>query len=122
MSIIGFVLLYKTIKLAINTYEKFSCIDLIASFLIPIIYLILFVPLIYLFELISKYEELFMRLSFRENKDNKHKLKHRLLIIGSCKLSVKRLLSFQKSYFLNINPKMSEKEYKEVINKFNKKT
>lgn len=118
LSIIGFILLYKTVRVAIKTYEKLHYIDLIVSFIIPIVYLILFIPLIYLFELISKYEELFVRLSFRENKDKKNKIKHRLLIINTCKLSIKKLLLFRKSCFFNINPNMTEDEYKHLIINF----
>ena len=41
------------------------------SFMIPIVYLILIIPLEYILELYSKYEVLFVRMSFKEAKDKK---------------------------------------------------
>ena len=60
--------------------------------MIPIVYLILIIPLEYILELYSKYELLFVRMSFKEEKDKKIQRRHRWLVIKVCKLSVHKVL------------------------------
>lgn len=67
----GFWILYETIKIGIHEYKELNALNTFISFMIPIVYLILIIPLEYILELYSKYELLFVRMSFKEEKDKK---------------------------------------------------
>lgn len=59
LALVGFWILYETVKIGINEYRKLNVINTLVSFMIPIVYLVLIIPLEYLLELYSKYELLF---------------------------------------------------------------
>ncbi len=89
LAVAGFWILYETIKIGIHEYKELDALNTFISFMIPIVYLILIIPLEYILELYSKYELLFVRMSFKEEKDKKKfKRRHRWLVIKVCKLSV----------------------------------
>lgn len=75
----GFWILYGTIKGGMIKYKELNVINTLVSFMIPIVYLILIIPLEYAFELYSKYESLFLRMTLKEVKDKKIKLDIELL-------------------------------------------
>lgn len=66
MILLGFIIIFKTIDVGINEYKQLNVLDTLISFFIPIIYLMLTLPLIYIISLYSKYEVLFLRMSFKE--------------------------------------------------------
>ena len=74
MAIAGFWIFYETIKIGINEYKQLNIINTLVSFMIPIVYLILIIPLEYILELYSKYEVLFLRMTFKEEKDKRIRL------------------------------------------------
>jgi hypothetical protein len=90
------------------------------SFMIPIIYLILIIPLEYALELYSKYEMLFCRMSLKEENDKKIKKQHRWLIIKNCRFSVHKIVIFQKKYWKRMYSMMSLEEFQKLIEEFNK--
>ena len=94
LAIAGFWIFYDTIKIGINEYKQLNIINTLVSFMIPIAYLILIIPLEYALELYSKYELLFLRMNFKEEKDKKTKIRHRVAIICSCRISVRSVLLF----------------------------
>lgn len=96
LAVAGFWILYETIKIGIHEYKELDALNTFISFMIPIVYLILIIPLEYILELYSKYELLFVRMSFKEEKDKKIQRRHRWLVIKVCKLSVHKVLLFQK--------------------------
>ena len=114
LSVIGFLILYKTILVSVEQYKTLNIIDTISSFLIPIIYLILFIPLEYLLELYSKYELLFLRIKF--SIDNK--IKFRWKIFKLCMFSIRKVILFQKEISSKIYLNMSEEEFKKLLLKF----
>ena len=118
LAITGFWILYETIKIGIYEYKELDAMNTFISFMIPIVYLILIVPLEYMLELYSKYELLFLRMSFKEDKDKKIQRRHRWLVLKTCKFSVYRVLLFQKKYWCKMYSKMSEIEFNELINEF----
>lgn len=116
--IAGFWLFYETIRVGINEYKQFNVINTLVSFMIPIIYLILIIPLEYLLELYSKYEVLFLRMTFKEEKDKKIRLHHRISVLRVCNFSVRKILLFQRKYLIQMYTSMKEDEFNQLIQKF----
>ena len=50
LAIAGFWIFYETIKIGINEYKQLNIINTLVSFMIPIVYLILIIPLEYILE------------------------------------------------------------------------
>lgn len=118
LAIAGFWIFYETIKIGINEYRQLNIINTLVSFIIPIVYLILIIPLEYALELYSKYELLFLRMTFKEEKDKKTKIRHRVAIICSCRISVRRVLLFQREYMGMMYVKMKDNEFEKLIREF----
>ena len=118
LAIAGFWIFYETIKIEINEYKQLNIINTLVSFIIPIAYLILIIPLEYALELYSKYELLFLRMTFKEEKDKKTKIRHRVAVICSCRISVRRVLLFQREYMGRMYVKMKDNEFEKLIREF----
>ena len=118
LAITGFWIFYETIKIGINEYKQLNIINTLVSFIIPIAYLILIIPLEYALELYSKYELLFLSMTFKEEKDKKTKIRHRVAIICSCRISVRRVLLFQREYMGMMYVKMKDNEFEKLIREF----
>lgn len=114
----GFWILYETVKLGIHEYKELNVLKTFISFMIPIVYLVLITPFEYMLELYSKYELLFVRMSFKEEKDKKIQRKHRWRVIKACKLSVHKVLLFQRKYWCKMYSRMSELEFEKLIVEF----
>lgn len=114
----GFWILYETIKIGIHEYKELNALNTFISFMIPIVYLILIIPLEYILELYSKYELLFVRMSFKEEKDKKIQRRHRWSVVKICKLSVHKVLLFQNKYRCKMYCRMSESEFEKLIEEF----
>lgn len=114
----GFWILYETIKIGIREYKELNILNTFISFMIPIVYLIAIIPLEYLLELYSKYETLFVRMSFKERKDDKIQKRHRRLLRKTCKFSVRKVLLFQKKYLCKMYSRMPETEFECMIEEF----
>ena len=78
----------------------------------------LIIPLEYILELYSKYEVLFVRMSFKDAKDKKIQRRHRWLVIKVCKLSVHKVMLFQKKYWCKMYSRMSVAEFENLIKEF----
>ena len=118
LAIAGFWIFYETIKIGINEYKQLNIINTLVSFMIPIVYLILIIPLEYILELYSKYDLLFLRMTFKEEKDKKTKIRHRVAVICSCRISVRRVLLFQREYMGRMYVKMKDNEFEKLIREF----
>ena len=118
LAIAGFWIFYETIKIGINEYKQLNIINTLVSFIIPIAYLILIIPLEYALELYSKYELLFLRMTFKEEKDKKTKIRHRVAVICSCRISVRSVLLFQREYMRRMYVKMKDNEFEKLIREF----
>ena len=114
----GFWILYETIKIGIHEYKELDALNTFISFLIPIVYLILIIPLEYILELYSKYELLFIRMSFKEEKVKKIQRRHRWYVVKICKFSVRKVLLFQKKYWCKMYSRMSESEFEKLMEEF----
>ena len=118
LAVAGFWILYETIKIGIHEYKELDALNTFISFMIPIVYLILIIPLEYILELYSKYEVLFVRMSFKEAKDKKIQRRHRWLVIKVCKLSGHKVMLFQKKYWCKMYSRMSVAEFENLIKEF----
>ena len=118
LAIAGFWIFYETIKLGINEYKQLNIINTLVSFMIPIVYLILIIPLEYILELYSKYEVLFLRMTFKEEKDKRIRLHHRTAIFRECNFSVRKILLFQREYMIQMYALMKEDEFNQLMQKF----
>lgn len=86
--------------------------------MIPIVYLMLIIPLEYALELYAKYELLFLRMTFKEEKDKKIRIKHRIAVFWVCRFSVRRVLLFQKEYMRQMYVRMKDDEFKQLMMEF----
>lgn len=115
LAIIGFIILGFTIKAAMGNYQEVNPIDVIVSFLIPIIFSVLFIPCAYLLALYAKYETVYMRMGFKEPKDKKVRFTRYLKVFLTCGLSYEKLCYFHKEYVKRIYATMKESEFEEVL-------
>lgn len=118
LAVAGFLVLYQTIKIGIREYKELNILNAFISFMIPIVYLMMIIPLEYALELYSKYEVLFVRMSFKEGNDKKIQNRHRWLVIKTCKFSIRKVLLFQKKYWCKMYSRMSETEFECMIEEF----
>lgn len=105
LAMLGFIFIRKTIEVGINEYQQLNILDTLISFLIPIIYFVLTLPLIYIISLYSKYELLFIRMSFKEKEDKKINKKHRFDVLKICNISVRKVRIFTYDF----SPRMYKK-------------
>lgn len=71
-------------------------------------------------ELYSKYELLFLRMTFKEEKDKETKIRHRIAVLCTCRISVRRVLLFQREYMGRMYVRMKDEEFKNIIQEFRK--
>ena len=117
IAFIGLWLIVQTVKVGIREYRELNVVDTLVSFFVPIVYLILVTPLEYAFELYSKYEMLFIRMSFKEPSDKNVKRKRRLKAIKACGLSVRKIILFQKHCVPQMYVSMSDAEFEALISR-----
>lgn len=128
LCIIGIIILVSSMNIAIRSLTKESEIDLLISFLTPIIYSLLFLPCAYMLALYSEYELLFVRMKVvYTNKGMLISKKDKLLInrfwkiIKICRLSIKKLLLIDGMLLLDIYSAENDKEYENFISKLKSK-
>lgn len=118
MGTFGLFLAFKTIEVGIHEYKYLNIKDTLVSFMIPIIYLLLSLPLYYIIRLYSKYETVFISLPFSRVINPKVNRRRFYKIFKVCGFSIKKL-----EYFKNYNvPYMyrdiSEEEFDKELNRF----
>ena len=90
----------------------------IIIFCIPIIFSLLYLPFAYVFAIYAKYEVLFILLNFKERMYKKIIRRHKLKVIGVCKLSYKYICKFEKEYIKRMYISMRQDEFIELIKDF----
>ena len=118
VAIVGFSVLAFTVKAAIDAIGNTQFIDIAIGFILPIVLSVLYLPIAYCFAVYSKYEILFLRMSFKEPQSKKVKLMNRIKVIRLCGLSYKRICKFFHEYIPKMYIKMSNSEFDSVINDF----
>lgn len=118
LALIGVYVVIQTALVGIREYQELNVRNTLVSFFIPIVYLLLVTPLEYAFELYSKYETLFTRMSFKEAKDKNIQRKRRIRILKACGGSVRKIMLFQKKYVPQMYVSMSEAEFDLLMERF----
>lgn len=80
--------------------------------------MIVFIPLVFFFEIYAIYETLFLRLSFMTIKDKKLLNRRKWEILKLCKLSIPRIRYFEKNFLFKFYQKISEKEVQSIYDQF----
>lgn len=109
----GFIILFSSLGKAITTFKDFGTIDLLITFLIPFVFSIFYVPIVYLFVIYAKYELLFCRIEFAINEKNKKKYKY--LIIKNFKLSYKKISYYLKNCVHKLYKNISDEDFNNLI-------
>lgn len=119
--IIGIIIIWLSVKELIHISDIEEIKSLVISFMIPIIFSLLYLPIAYTFAIFSKYETLFLRMSFK-SPDNKKILKNRkMLVISICKVSVKKIIEFENMCLPYMYVSMSDNEFNQLIAKVKNK-
>lgn len=58
-------------------------------------------------------------MTFKEEKDKKIRIDHRIAVIGACKFSVRRVLLFQRKYMQRMYIRMKDNEFEQLMMEFN---
>lgn len=115
MGVLGFYLAYKTFEVGIYEYKYLDIEDTLVSFMIPIIYLILSLPLYYIIRLYTKYEVVFVSLPFNQVINSKVKKRRFYKIFKVCRFSIEKLEYFYKNYVPYMYISMTEEEFDEFL-------
>lgn len=120
----GCFIFLASIKIAIHSITNDNKFDLLISFLIPIVYSILFLPCAYFLALYSEYELLYVRMKVvYKNKNLINETNNELLkygfwqIIKQCGLSINNLKIIDDSFLADIYSAKSKDDIDLFINK-----
>lgn len=114
----GLFLAFKTIEVGIYEYKYLDMKDTIVSFMIPITYSFLSIPLYYIIRLYTKYEVVFVSLPFSRVINSKVKKRRFYKIFKACRFSIEKLECFYKNYVPYMYESMSEEDFDDVLNSF----
>lgn len=117
-TIIILFLIFKTIVNIIKEYKNIDLVNNFISFILPIIYLIVSIPLVYSMQLYSKYEMLFLKFSYRRGINKKDNKKYFYRVIKITKFSIKRILIFENEYLIKIYPETFDDEFDDLLKDF----
>lgn len=116
MGAFGLFLAFKTIELGIDEYKYLNMKDTLISFMIPIVYSFLSIPLYYIIRLYTKYEKVFVLLPFSRVINSKVKKIRFYKIFKVCRFSIEKLEYFYKNYVPYMYINMTEEEFDEALN------
>lgn len=118
LAIIGILTFIFTIKNIVTSYDKIIMVDMLVSFLIPIVFLVLFLPVAYLFVIYARYESLYIRMSFKEPSTKRILLWHHWEVFKLCKLSYKKIDLFNQNYLDKMYVSMSVDSFRSLMHDF----
>jgi len=97
----GFVFLFSLYK-TIQQHSELFTFENLKSFLLPVYLTITFLPFMYFYNLLVKYEELWVRLKFIiRNKRDRKRIKRRILFVAN--LNIDKLTSISKNIVKPVN-------------------
>ncbi len=114
-----FVLFYSFYK-TIQEYREIFNIESLKSFLLPVILTITFIPFIYLYTLIVKYEELWIKLNFlMRNESQRKKIKRQIIFVANLGINkltnisqnIAKPLNVYNDYSINMLKQISKGKY-----------
>ena len=117
LSIIGLVILGLSLKEFIHISDIEEVKVLAISFIIPIVFSLLYIPIAYLFAIFSRYVMLFLRMSFKSPDNKKIFNKRKILVVKICKVSVKKIIEFENKCLPYMYISMSDNEFNKLIAK-----
>lgn len=115
MSTFGLFLAFKSIEVGIDQYKYLNMKETLVSFMIPIIYSFLSIPLYYIIRLYTKYEKVFVSLPFNQVINSKVKKRRFYKIFKVCRFSIEKLEDFYKNYGPYMYISMTEEEFDEAL-------
>lgn len=115
MGAFGLFLAFKTLEVWIDQYKYLNMKDTLVSFMIPIIYSFLSIPLYYIIRLYTKYEKVFVSLPFNKVINSKVKKRRFYKIFKGCRFSIEKLEYFYKNYVPYMYISMTEEEFDEAL-------
>ena len=119
LSIIGFVIIGLTIEEIVIQIRELNKFDLLISFLTPIVYSFVFVPLAYIIAVYAKYEDIFCMFWFNDRTTEKAIAKsRRKQAIKTCGLSYKKQKQFKKYCAIELTVNSTETDFERVIKDF----
>ncbi|WP_289046754.1 hypothetical protein [uncultured Olleya sp.] len=117
LSIIGFGILAYGIYKLIVSYNDFFTFSNLKSFLLPPIFTLIFLPLIYFTVLYMKYERVFMNLNRYKFLSNTRKRKIKYAVIKYANIKFKRIEKSNKIILFNKKELQNETDIKNYIRK-----
>lgn len=102
----------------IREFRNLNKIDTIVSLITPIAYMLLSIPLVYILELYSKYEIIFIRINLGNNLSKKNYRKRKLRVFKACGLSIKKTMIFQKEILPKMYMNLTDNEFKKLLIEF----
>lgn len=96
--IAGLILLVCTIKAAIISVRENGITDVLVSFCVPIIFSVVFLPIVYFLAVKSLYHDLFCLVSIRNKENDKILMKKKWKIFYTCGFSYPKIQNFRKVY------------------------
>jgi len=118
LAVIGISTFILSINHLIISIVEINAIDMLISFLIPIVYLFIFIPVAYLFAIYARYESLYMRMSFKEPKNKKTIRWHHWEVFKTCKFSYNKIDLFNQSYMIKMYVSMSDDSFRSLLADF----
>lgn len=118
ITISGILLICVTVKEAITSYISLNALDLFVSFLIPIVFSALYLPIAYLLAVYAKYQVLFIRMTFKSPKSKKQQRKYRWKVFVACGFSYIQICRFEKEYLKRLYVSLPENEFIKLIQEF----
>ncbi|WP_407272666.1 hypothetical protein [Radiobacillus sp. PE A8.2] len=118
LSIVGFVILFQSVKMIINSFDNIVINEVIRDFLLPSILSMLYLIFIYLFALYSSYEVLFMRLKFKHTIPKRYRPLLYMKIVLLCNVKLDYVTSFiSRSKIMN-TPIQDKRDINKIVNCF----
>lgn len=87
----GFILLIATINVAIKSIVRDGITDVLISFSVPIIFSVLFLPLVYFIAVNGHYHDLFLLMKIRDKDGKKQLKKKKKAVFKACGFSYKKV-------------------------------
>ena len=116
--VIGFIVLYNSIKITFFNKESIDILKLLKDLLLPSILTIMFIPFTYISSLVSLYQLLFIRISFNKKIKNNIRLYLNIRIFLVCGFSIIRVNQFVRRSNIMIEYINNIEDVKKLINKY----
>lgn len=117
-SITGLLILCFTLKVAISEYKSLNGTDMLISFLLPIVFTILFIPITYVLTLNIEYKKLFSRMKSKESDNKEFKRWQQRLIFQTCGFSLLKVSIFKMFFASKTFRTMTKEEFTHLLNEF----